>query len=215
MHGESGDDTNDDEEEDREINKDDSFENDFDAKEMEQDTELYQLEESGALPIHYNYIWWMKRFYDVLKQARKINSKVKSSTKATEHLIHSYWRNSIQGGAPISFSCFLSYGTASHTCLMWRRMRALMSPHSSSSSLWMKLWMSYTESYWTYLKSIYFSYNGEFYEQREGAAMGSPVPWSGDQSVHGQLALESVPLRLKWWKWYVDDSMTLYESITA
>ena len=25
------------------------------------------------------------------------------------------------------------------------------------------------------LKSTYFSYNGEFYEQRQGAAMGSPV----------------------------------------
>ena len=35
-------------------------------------------------------------------------------------------------------------------------------------------------------KSTYFSYSGDFYEQREGAAMGSPVSASGEL-IHGVL----------------------------
>ena len=44
------------------------------------------------------------------------------------------------------------------------------------------------------LKSTYFSYNGEFYEQRQGAAMGSPVSAvvaNLYMEFFGELALES------------------------
>ena len=60
---------------------------------------------------------------------------------------------------------------------------------------------------------MYFSYNREFYEQRQlqGAAMGFPV-----SAVHvvanlymvffEELALKSAPSKPRFWKWYVDDT---------
>ena len=48
------------------------------------------------------------------------------------------------------------------------------------------------------LKSSYFSYGGEFYEQREGAAMGSPVSAVTANlymKLFDELALESAPSR--------------------
>ena len=50
------------------------------------------------------------------------------------------------------------------------------------------------------LKSTYFSYDGEFYEQRQGAAMGSPV--SAVKFIE-ELTIESAPSRSRLWKWYV------------
>ena len=53
------------------------------------------------------------------------------------------------------------------------------------------------------LRSTYFSYDVEFYEQREGAAMGSPV---STNLYMEELALESAPSRPRLWKRYVDES---------
>ena len=59
------------------------------------------------------------------------------------------------------------------------------------------------------LKSTYFSYNSEFYEQRQGAAMGSPVSAvvaNLYMEFFEELALESAPSRPRFWKQYVDDT---------
>ncbi len=64
------------------------------------------------------------------------------------------------------------------------------------------------------LKSTYFSYNGEFYEQREGAAMDSPVSAvvaNLYMEFFEELALESAPSRPRFWKRYVDDTCCIMQ----
>ena len=64
------------------------------------------------------------------------------------------------------------------------------------------------------LKSTYFSYNGEFYEQRQGAAMGSPVSAvvaNLYMEFFEELALQSAPSRPRFWKRYVDDTCCIME----
>ena len=64
------------------------------------------------------------------------------------------------------------------------------------------------------LKSTYFSYNGEFYEQREGAAMGSPVSAvvaNLYMEFFEELALELAPTRPRFWKRYVDDTCCIMQ----
>ena len=53
------------------------------------------------------------------------------------------------------------------------------------------------------LKSTYFSYNGEFYEQKQGTAMGSPVSavvTNLYMEFLKELALQLAPSRPRFWK---------------
>ena len=62
------------------------------------------------------------------------------------------------------------------------------------------------------LRSTYFSFNGEFYEQREGAAMGSPVSAvvaNLYMEFFEGLALNAAPARPRIWKRYVDDTFSV------
>ena len=66
-----------------------------------------------------------------------------------------------------------------------------------------------SQSSFSSLKSTYFSYNGEFYEQRQGAAMGSPilaVVANLYMEFFEELALQSALMRPRFWKLYVDDT---------
>ena len=59
------------------------------------------------------------------------------------------------------------------------------------------------------LRSTYFRYHGDFYQQKEGAAMGSPVSAvvaNLYMEFFEDLALTSAPKRPRMWKRYVDDT---------
>ena len=59
------------------------------------------------------------------------------------------------------------------------------------------------------LRSTYFSYDGVFYEQIDGAAMGSPVsPVVANlyMEFFEDMALGSTPVTFRMWKRYVDDT---------
>ena len=62
--------------------------------------------------------------------------------------------------------------------------------------------------------STYFSYQGEYYEQREGAAMGSPVSAivaNLYMEFFEKLAISTSPVKPRIWKRYVDDIYCIIE----
>ena len=64
------------------------------------------------------------------------------------------------------------------------------------------------------LGSTYFSYQGEYYEQREGAAMGSPVSAivaNLYMEFFEKLAISTSPVKPRIWKRYVDDIYCIIE----
>ena len=68
------------------------------------------------------------------------------------------------------------------------------------------------------LRSTYFCYGGEFYEQREGAAMGYPVSAvvaNLYMEFFEELALKSAPSKPRLWKKYVDDTCCIVKKGTV
>ena len=64
------------------------------------------------------------------------------------------------------------------------------------------------------LRSTYFQYSGPIYEQKDGAAMGSPVS-AVIANIYGQefeeQAITSATCKPKIWKRYVDDTFTVLD----
>ena len=70
------------------------------------------------------------------------------------------------------------------------------------------------------LRSSYFSYGGDFYQQQEGAAMGSPVSAAVANlymEFFEDLALSQAPAhcRPRIWKRYVDDTFCILKKGTV
>ena len=68
------------------------------------------------------------------------------------------------------------------------------------------------------LRSTYFCYQGTFYEQQEGAAMGSPVSAAVanlNMEFFEELALKSAPVIHRPWKRYVDDTCCIVKKGTV
>ena len=93
-------DEDDDSEDDDDDKTDNNVVDDFDDKELEHDATFFSMKRIGYFAHSFQLVAHkfdqFSGFHNLLKQARNLNARVNSSTKATERLIELYGKNLIK-----------------------------------------------------------------------------------------------------------------------